>query len=136
MLRLAIALFTPALLFGQCDDVEISSKEAKRTAEVVFQGTVESIRGTGVHRTVVFRVSRVWKGRVGSTFEMTGLETTGSMCHAFWEGLLTIGNELVVYASRPLAAGGIPDLFPMRGNTTLASRAKDVAALGKWRKPK
>jgi hypothetical protein len=90
-------------------------------SEVVFQGTIEGFRGSGADRTVMFRVSRVWKGRVGPTFEMPAIETSGGLCTAFWSGLLAVGNELVVYASR----GFIPDFkeyLPWRSKTTLVSR--------------
>jgi hypothetical protein len=86
MVRLALVLLTSTSLFAQCDDVEISTKKAKRISEVVFQGTVEGSKGTRPHRTVIFRVSRVWKGKVGPTIEMLAPETKGAMCDAFWEG--------------------------------------------------
>ena len=136
MVRLASFLFASINLFGKCDDGEISTKEAKRVSEVVFQGTVEGFNGTGLERTVVFRVSRVWKGQVGRTFEMRALETTGSLCAGFWKALLVVGNELVVYASRPYMVEGIKDLLPIRSKTTLVSAAKDIRALGRGHKPK
>ena len=129
-------LFAAISLFAQCDDIEISTREAKHFSEVVFQGTVEGFKGSGADRTVVFRVSRVWKGQVGPTFEMPAIETDGGLCTAFWKGLLVVGNELVVYASRPFLASGIKDLLPIRSKSTLASRAKDISALGRWHKPK
>ena len=135
MVRLVFVLFTPAYLFAQCDDVEISTKKAKHLSEVVFQGTIEGFRGSGTDRTVMFRVSRVWKGRVGPISEMPAIETDGGLCTAFWRGLLAVGNELVVYASRRF----IPDLkeyLPLRSKTTLVSRAKDISALGRGHKPK
>ena len=128
--RLAFVLFASACLFAQCDDIEISVKQAKHISEVVFQGTVESFKGSGFDRTVIFRVSRVWKGQVGRTLEMPAIETDGAMCNAFWKGLLAVGNELVVYASRPYLVDGIKSLLPIRSKSTLASRAKDISALG------
>jgi hypothetical protein len=136
MVRLAFILFTSTCLFAQCDDVEISTKQAKHFSEVVFQGTVEGFKGSGADRMVIFRVSRVWKGQVGPNFEMLAIETDGGLCTAFWRGILTVGNELVVYASRPFLTGGIKDLLPIRSKTTLASQAKDISALGRWHKPK
>ena len=134
-MRLGFVLFTSAYLFAQCDDVEVSTKKAEHQSEVVFQGTIEGFGGSGTHRTVMFRVSRVWKGRVGPTFEMPAIETGGGMCTAFWGGLLAVGNELVVYASRRF----IPELteyLPLRSKTTLVSRAIDISALGRGHKPK
>ena len=136
LVRLAFVLFASTRLFAQCDDIEVSTKEAKHFSEVVFQGSVESFKGSGIDRTVLFRVSRVWKGQVGPTFEMPALETDGGMCTAFWKGLLAVGNELMVYASRPYLAAGIKDLLPIRSKTTLVSRARDISALGRGHKPK
>lgn len=136
MARLVFVLFASMLVFGQCDDIEISTKEAKHHSEVVFQGTVEGFKGSGIDRTVIFRVSRVWKGQVGPTFEMPALQTGGERCDAFWEGLLVVGNELVVYASRPYLADGIKDFFPIRSKTTLGKQAEDIRALGRAHKPK
>ena len=67
---------------------------------------------------------------------MPAIETEGGLCTAFWKGLLAVGNELVVYASRPYLSAGIKDLLPIRSKTTLASRAKDISALGRGHKPK
>jgi hypothetical protein len=69
MVRLVFVLFTSAYLFAQCDDIEVSTKKAEHLSEVVFQGTIEGFKGSGTdHPTVMFRVSRVLKGRVGPTF--------------------------------------------------------------------
>jgi hypothetical protein len=73
-------------------------KAARGSAVVVFQGTVESFRGEDPDRRVIFRVSRVWKGPVGRSFEMPALETTGASCYGFLKGLLAPGNELIVFA--------------------------------------
>jgi hypothetical protein len=59
---------------------------------------------------------------------------SGATCAAFWLGLLTVGNELVVYASRRFMGG--QEYSPLRGKTTLVSRAKDIGALGRGHKPK
>lgn len=134
--RLLLITFTSSCLFAQCDDVAVPAKQARRYSDVVFQGTVEGFKGSGVDRTVIFRVTRVWKGRVGPTFEMLAVETAGGLCPAFWKGLLAPGNELVVYASRPFLAEGVKDLLPIRSKSTLASQAKDISALGHSHKPK
>lgn len=135
MARLGLVLLA-STLFAQCGDMEVSTKKAKHFSEVVFQGTVEGFKGSGDDRTVIFRVSRVWKGRVGPTFEMPAIETEGGLCTAFWKGLLAVGKEFVVYASRPYLSAGFKDLLPIRSKTTLASRAKDISALGRGHKLK
>jgi len=135
IVRLVFVVFTSAYLFARCDDVEVSTRKAEHLSEVVFQGTIEGFKGSGTDRTVMFRVSHVWKGRVGPTFEMPAIETDGGLCTAFWRGLLAVGNELVVYASR----GFIPDgkeYLPLRSKTTLVNRARDISALGQGHSPK
>ncbi len=129
------ALFACTCVLAQCDDVYVSPKQAKRFSEVVFQGTIAGFKGSGVDRTVIFRVSRVWKGPVGPTFEMPAIETDGGVCSAFWKGLLVVGNELVVYASR-LPVSNRNECFPMRGKSILVSRATDISQLGRGHKPK
>jgi hypothetical protein len=106
MARLMFVLFTPACLFAQCDDVGVSTKQAKHLSEVVFQGAIEGFGGSGADRTVIFRVSRVWKGRVGATFEMPAIETGGSLCTAFWHGLLVIAERACRLCITPLPARG------------------------------
>jgi hypothetical protein len=133
--RLVFVLFTSSYLFAQCDDVEVSTKEARHFSEVVFQGTIEGFGGSGNDRAVLFRVSRVWKGRVGPTFEMPAIETDGGLCTAFWRRLLAVGNELVVYASSRFIPG-YKEYLPFRPKTTLVSRARDMRALGRGHKPK
>jgi len=133
--RSALLLLTSMSLFAQCDDVYISAKQAKRASGVVFQGTIVGFKGSEVDRTVVFRVSRVWKGRVGVTFEMPAIETTGSLCNAFWSGALVLGNELVVYAYHdPFFFKG--KYVPIRQKSVPVSSAKDINRLGPGRKPK
>src|SRR5690349_15135535 len=83
MVRFVSVLFSSTFLFDQCDDIAVSAKEAKHLSEVVFQGTIEGFRGSGTDRTVIFRVSRVWKGQIGPTLEMPAIETDGGICTAF-----------------------------------------------------
>ena len=114
----------------QCDCKDPGSRENKRYAEIVFQGTVTSFRDSSDGRVVVFRVSRVWKGHVTATFEMPALEST---CGGFYPGLLKIGNELLVFAVR---MGSLPGFYPQLCTTSLVRDVKDIRALGSGRKPK
>jgi hypothetical protein len=102
-------------------EVYVSPKQAKRFSEVVFQGTIDGFKGSGLDRIVIFRVSRVWKGAVGTTCEMPAIETQGGFCTAFWRGLLVVGNELVVYASH-LHSSKRNEYLPLRGKSILVSR--------------
>ena len=135
MVRFAFFLFASTSLFAQCDDIEVSARQAKHFSDVVFQGTVEGFGGSGADRTVIFRVSRVWKGQVSRTFEMPAIQTDGGLCTAFWYGLLALRNELVVYASR---YPWMPrrEYLPLRSKTTLVGRATDLSQLGRGHKPK
>ena len=135
IVRFLVALFTATCLLAQCDDVYVSPKQAKRFSEVVFQGTIAGFKGSGLDRTVVFRVSRVWKGPVGPILEMPAIETDGELCIAFWRGLLVVGNELIIYASH-LPSSNRNEYLPLRGKSILVSRAEDISQLGKGRKPK
>lgn len=136
-MRLVFGLLISVHLFAQCDDIAIPTKEAKHGSDVVFQGVVEGFRNAGNNRIVIFRVSRVWKGQVGPTFEMPAIETNGGLCTAFCQGQLGLGNELVVFASRNryLASGPI-EYLPLRQKSVLASKSNDINALGRGHKPK
>lgn len=135
VVRFAAAPFTCTCVLAQCDDVYVAPKEAKRFSEVVFQGTIDGFKGSGVDRTVIFRVSRVWKGPVSPIFEMPAIETDGGLCTAFWRGLLVVGNELVVYASH-FPWSNSNEYLPMRGKWILVSRATDINQLGRGHKPR
>jgi hypothetical protein len=47
LVRLVFALLMSMHLFAQCDDVAISTKEAKHCSDVVFQGVIEGFRDAG-----------------------------------------------------------------------------------------
>ena len=83
-------------------------------SDVIFRGTIVQLRDSqsiiapfanalivvrDLKKTVVFRVSRVWKGDVGPMFEMPAVAET-SMCVGFWPQYLEAGTDLLVYASR------------------------------------
>jgi len=83
-----------------CDRQSVPN--AYSSAEIVFEGTITSIEGTittgawpaGV---VKFRITRIWKGNVGSDFEMPAVVEGGS-CIGFYPSVLKRGNKLLVYA--------------------------------------
>ncbi len=81
------------MAFG-CDCIAPSARDAKR-AEVVFRGTITEIHDG----KVFFGVGRVWKGRVGQTFEMVDFPASG--CLGFLrDNWLLVGNDLLVFAWR------------------------------------
>jgi hypothetical protein len=114
---------------------------AKQRAAVVFRGVITALRPTGKHprfdgdtgKIAVFRVSRVWKGEVGPTFEMPASEEAGG-CWGFAAPFLKVGAELIVYARR---------LDGMEYETNICSRtrfvryaAEDFKVLGPGEEPK
>ena len=85
-----------------------------------------------MRRIATFRVSRVWKGSVGLTFEMTAPEEI--MCMGSEPSYFKVGNDLLVYAngSKTLQYGISPC-----SRTTLAQNAKDdINELGLGEEPK
>ena len=74
-------------------------------------------------KTVVFKVTRVWKGQVGQAFETPGIEET-SACIGFWPSFL----NLLIYASR---FGGTEYVTGICGNHKPAKEAgKDFKTPG------
>jgi hypothetical protein len=119
-------------LIQACDCITLPAKQAKQGAEVVFRGTITALHGSGNSRIVVFKVSRVWKGKVKETFEMPALEADYA-CLGFLPAYLKIGNELIVYAHRFSPADH--DYFPVVCNSLPVKDVTDIAALGRGRKP-
>jgi hypothetical protein len=121
-------------------------RDAKSYADVVFRGTIVALRDSGrppvgggdTGKIAVFRVTRVWKGDVGSTFEMPAYEET-SACWGFWPRLLRVDNDLLVYAKRWDWDGKTPGTFRFEtsicSRTELARDNKDLAELGAGYEP-
>ena len=111
LLRLCFTVTLAVGIAHACGCTEASVQAKKERADVIFRGTIIALRdakGTTdlpsgwVHDTqkvAVFRVSRVWKGDVGETFEMPAVEET-TACTGFWRPYLKVGSELLVYARR------------------------------------
>jgi hypothetical protein len=81
----------------------------------------------------VFRVTRVWKGSVGPTFEMTAAEED-MPCMGPEPSYFKVGNELLVYAKgSPKLGYGITPC----SRTALVQEAKDdLKELGLGKAPK
>jgi len=108
---LAIVALSLKIAHG-CSCQEGDPQYKKANADVVFRGTITALRDSekppslseqiGMakrYKIAVFNVTRVWKGRVGQTFEMPAIEET-SLCTGFWPPLLKVGSDLLVYANR------------------------------------
>lgn len=119
-------------------------REAVANEDVVFRGTIVDIhpakrdviiddRLQPVKRIAVFRVTQVWKGDVGETFEMPALENPGGVCLGFRPKLLVVGNELLVYASKSKRNGEY--LTSICSRTQLANQSSDFEQLGQGTPP-
>ncbi len=124
-------MYVSSALLCACDCIEVPLQQAKRSAEVVFRGTVAGFHDSGKgYPIVVFRVIRVWKGRVTQEFEMLGY--SGDRCHAFPPASLKTGNELLVFAHRIEPQG---EYLPIQCFTKLFKDVKDIGKLGAGSKP-
>jgi hypothetical protein len=108
---------------------------------VIFRATLVALRpstrpqGFGdtfdTGKVAVFRVSRVWKGSIGQTFEMPALlETSG--CWGFSSSHLKIGNDLLVFAFRVPGETPSASIFETTicSRTALAKENQDLEELG------
>jgi hypothetical protein len=89
-----------------CECVPKSVKQAKESSEIVFRGTITQMSAG----KIVFRVTQIWKGDVGPTFDMPDV-TEAAACLGFREKLLANGNDLLVFASRLHRYAGDNDYF-------------------------
>ena len=110
LLRLCFTVTLAVGIAHACGCTEASVQAKKERADVIFRGTIIALRDaksatdlpSGVRdaqKVAVFRVSRVWKGDIGETFEMPAVEET-SACTGFWPKYLKVGSDLLVYARR------------------------------------
>jgi hypothetical protein len=109
-MRLPALLVLAVVSCYACDCTESSVQFKRDHADIIFRGTIVELRDSSkpaeltpgfahdTKKVVVFKVTRVWKGHVGQTFEMPGIEET-SACIGFWPGFLKVGQDLLVYAS-------------------------------------
>lgn len=127
-----------------CSCMESPARQKLERADIVFRGTIAELRptekGAGVNpgfardaqKTVVFRVTHVWKGKIGQTFEMPAIEET-SACIGFWPSYLKVGEDLLVYAQRFGDSGYMTNIC---GNHKRAKdAADDFSVLGRGNEP-
>lgn len=127
-----LLLVSMGLCYG-CDCIRLPVKNAKREADIVFLGTITSVRNSGNTPRAVFKVTRVWKGNVTDSFEMPALQEVYS-CLGFLPKV-EVGAEILVYARMIVPSD--PDYYPLTCQTTLASKAADqIRDLGSGRKPR
>jgi hypothetical protein len=107
-----LTILTFSLSIGYaCECTEPSVQQKKDNSDLVFRGTITALRDSekpadladgwvrDTKKIAVFRVSRVWKGKVAETFEMPAVEET-SMCVGFSPDYLKVGSDLLIYARR------------------------------------
>ena len=111
LLRLCFTITLVANITYACGCIEPSVGAKKEYADVIFRATIIALRDAkaatdlpsglvrDTEKVAVFRVSRVWKGDVGETFEMPAVEETAA-CIGFWPPYLKVGSDLLVYANR------------------------------------
>jgi hypothetical protein len=143
-MKLPALLLLAVGLCHACDCTEPSVEAKRDRAELKFRGTIVGLRDSSrsadissslardTRKTVVFRVSRIWKGPLGQTFEMPGIEETCA-CIGFWPDYLKVGEDLLVYASH---FGGTDYITSICGNhKRVKDAAKDFKALGPGKEP-
>ena len=105
-------------------DVDHSDPELRKLGLREFKDT---------KKIAVFRVTRVWKGEVGTTFEIPAVEET-SMCAGFLHHLLDVGADVIVYANKPDYYTGICGQHKP-AKTPNDKGAEDLRQLGLDREP-
>jgi hypothetical protein len=137
-------LILTGTIASPCGCIEAPVRSKFDHANIVFRGTIVELKavavGTGLSsgfgndtgKTVVFRVTRVWKGEVAETFSMPEFLET-SACIGFWPSYVKVGNELLVYA-REFGKGSY--VTSICGSHKLVKDAeKDFKELGDGRPP-
>jgi hypothetical protein len=116
-----------------CECTKLSVTQAQKNAEVVFRGNITEISGG----KIIFRIDRIWKGDIARTFTMPEF-TESAACMGFSEGLLKVGNDLLVYAKRLHRFQGDEDYFTSICTRTGLSRdsGEDFRRLGKGKPPR
>jgi hypothetical protein len=140
-MRLPALLLLASGLCHACDCSEPSVRDKREDADIIFRGTIVELRDStkplpssffqDEKKTVVFRVSRVWKGQVGQSFEMPGITET-SACIGFWPPFLNVGEDLLVFANR---AGGEYFTRICGYHKRAKDAERDFKTLGRGRKP-
>jgi hypothetical protein len=137
MLRLLFALlfFSFPASAMQCDCIYPGAKLMKRSADLVFRGTIAGFDGPNGNDFAVFTVSRVWKGNISGTLRIASLEMP---CLNFRITRWSVGTELLVFASGGAKWNAVPsDLyFPLSCGVSPVANVHDLKSLGAGRKPK
>jgi hypothetical protein len=139
---LVIAIAAMNAVYGcTCSDPTV--QDARQHATVVFRGTIVTLRQASSREALpagwpgdtgkiaVFRVGRVWKGKVGQTFEMPALHAMAD-CWGFSQEFLKVGAELIVYA---LKSEGLYQTGLCSRTRFLKYAGRDIKELGTGAEP-
>ncbi len=108
--KVSALLLMAVSICAACDCQEPRVESKRDRADIIFRGTIVELRksprppsappsfGKDLGEMVVFKVSNVWKGKVGQTFQMRAIEET-AMCVGFWPPYLKVGEDLLIYAN-------------------------------------
>lgn len=143
--KLLVLALTAVAVCQACDCIPPKVESKRDRSDVVFRGTILEVRDSSaasgippgfardMKKTVVFKVMRVWKGKVGPTFEMPAIEEIGA-CTGFTSDALRVGQDLLVYASRDASGQYVTSIC---GFHELAKDAtEDFRKLGRGREPR
>jgi hypothetical protein len=100
--------------------------------DVIFQGTITS-RSMLLWGDAIFRVSRIWKGNVGSQFRVEWRQGDHGDCNGFWSSHLKVGTELLVFAKR--GNDGIYRTSICYPTAPVPAALVDIAKLGQSKRP-
>ena len=100
--QILVAMLLTVHVGVPCSVTGPSFKQQVRHSAAVFRGTIVEYRDAGQgYKIAVFQVSRVWKGRVGGTVEMSTYPGyRNCTCAVADTTLLAVGSDEVVFASR------------------------------------
>jgi hypothetical protein len=144
----AVAVVILALIHvaEACGCIETDVHEDVKKADVVVRGKVVDINDAytdaitemiqPAKRIVVIRVSRVWKGAIGETFEFaeTAVSPLAS-CTPSWQSAFAVGNDVLVFAQR---SPSNHEFVPMACSHTgrVNDSGKNIRELGRGKAPR
>ncbi len=126
--------------------IGMGTREAAAKSDVIFRGTIVDVHAAQrdaltdlLHppeHIVVFRVGRVWKGKMGAQFELSAPEpapTPGGIISAErgWYPNLPIGTELLFFARRDHSGKFVTS--PCYGSELIQAQSQVLQELGSGR---
>ena len=136
---IAALLLLPVEARGECITLKFSS--VIKYSDLIFRGVVTSKEQLDTHTIINFRVTRVWKGKLGpsaTTHNVWGIEHAGFPEELVGAEYLVLASRLTDYQRKFINAGsaelfGIPDCLPA---TPIAHASAQLKELGRGRAPR